>query len=110
MYRVAFDEKVLAEMVRRLVEALDPDRIVLFGSRARGDQQPDSDVDLLIVKASNGSTDQWDVRAYEALTGLGIPTDILCYTTQEVEDWAPVRNHVISRALREGQVLYERRH
>ena len=52
MYQVVVDEAVLAEVVRRLVEAVDPDKIILFGSRARGDYRPDSDLDLLVIKAS----------------------------------------------------------
>lgn len=50
MYHVLVDETVLSEIVRRLVKAIDPDKIVLFGSRARGDFRGQSDVDLLIVK------------------------------------------------------------
>ena len=109
MYQVVVNEAVLAEVVRRLVDAVDPDRIILFGSRARGNSRPDSDVDLMIVKASNDPSHRRVIPAYEALSGLGVPKDILWYTPQEVEDWAGVRNHVISRALREGKVLYEKR-
>lgn len=109
MYRVTVDQAVLDEIVRRLVEAVDPDRIILFGSRARGDPRPDSDVDLLIVKDSPEPPGRRDVRAYRALMGIGVPKDVLWYTRQEVEEWAGVRNHVVSRALREGKVLYERR-
>ena len=50
MREIVIDDKVLNEIVRRLVEAVDPDRIILFGSRARGDARPDSDIDLLIIK------------------------------------------------------------
>ena len=46
------NESTMREIVRRLVQALDPDRIVLFGSRARGEASPESDIDLLIVKSS----------------------------------------------------------
>lgn len=106
MYRVMVDQAVLDEVVWRLVEAVDPDRIILFGSRARGDARPDSDVDLLIVKDSEESPGRRIVRAYRALMGLGIPKDVLWYTPQEVEDWAEARSHVVSRALREGRVLY----
>ena len=108
MYSVTVDKAVLDEIVRCLVEAVDPDRIILFGSRARGDSRPGSDVDLLIVKDSVERPGRREVRAYQALRGMGFPKDILWYTPQEIEDWAGVRNHVISRALREGRVLYEK--
>jgi len=108
MYRVTVDETVLGEIVRRLVEAVDPDRIILFGSRARGDARPDSDVDLLVVKDSQEGLGPRIVRAHSALMETGIPADVLWYTPQEVQGWADVRSHVVSRALREGRVLYEK--
>ncbi len=109
MYQVDSGETVLAEIVRRLVEAVDPDRIVLFGSRARGDSRPDSDLDLLIVKDSAEPRHRRVVPAYRALRGLGIPKDIVWYTPQELADWAGVVNHLVRRALNEGRVLYEKR-
>lgn len=109
MSRAVVDETILAEIVRRLVEAVDPDRIILFGSRARGEERPDSDVDLMIVKASDDSSHRRVIPAYQALGGLGVSKDVVWYTPEEVNDWAGVRNHIISRALREGRVLYEKR-
>jgi len=109
MYQVKADETVLAEIVHRLVEAVDPDRIVLFGSRARGDSRPDSDLDLLIVKDSVEPRHRRVVPAYRALRGLGVPKDIVWYTPQELADWAGVVNHLVWRALNEGRLLYEKR-
>ena len=108
MYQVDLDEAVLADIVRRLVEAVDPDRIILFGSRARGDNRPDSDVDLLLIKPSSDPPHRRAIPAYQAMAGLLVPTEILWRTPEEVEDWSQVRNHVIARALREGRVLYEK--
>ena len=99
----------LDEVVRRLVAELDPDRIIMFGSRARGDHRPDSDLDLLLVKDSSEPRHRRVIRAYRALRGLGIPKDILWYTPDEVADWAGVVNHVISHALKDGRTLYEKR-
>lgn len=109
MYQVVVDETLLAEIVRRLVAAVEPDKIILFGSRARGDSRPGSDVDLLIVKDSTEKPHRRPIPAYESLGGLGISKDILWYTPEEVRKWARARNHVVARALREGRVLYERR-
>ncbi len=109
MYQVIVDEPLLQEMVRRLVEAIDPDRIILFGSRARGDARPDSDVDLLVIKDSTEPPHRRSIPAYRALGRIPAPTDILWRTRQEVEDWAEVRNYVTTRAIREGRVLYEKR-
>ncbi len=109
MYRVNVDEAVLAEIVQRLVVAVDPDRIILFGSRARGDYRPDSDVDLLLIKPSAEPPHRRVMPAYQAMAGLLVPTEILWRTPEEVEEWSQARNHFIARALREGRVLYERK-
>ena len=102
------DEEALQDIVTRLVRAIDPDRIVLFGSRSRGESRPDSDFDLLIVKQSDEPPNRRVVAAYRALSGLGIPRDILWHTPEEIADWAAVPNYVTTRAIREGKLLYER--
>jgi len=109
MYQVVVDEAKLEDIVRRLVEAIDPDKIVLFGSRARGDFHGQSDVDLLIVKSSDQPRHRRAGCAYRALSGIGVPTDILWYTPEEVDEWSEVKYHVATRATREGRVLYEKK-
>ena len=99
-------------MVRAIVSAIDPDQIILFGSRARGTDRANSDVDLLIVHSKPFSADssrhKVTVRAYQALSGMGVAKDILVYSRPEIEYWRDSLNHVVARALREGRVLYER--
>ena len=109
MYQVVVDEAKLEEIVRRLVEAVDPDKIILFGSRGRGDFHSQSDVDLLIVKASDLPHHRRAGLAHRALTGIGVPKDILWYTPEEVDEWSEVKYHVATRATREGRVLYEKK-
>lgn len=105
-------DAVVDQMVRAIVEAIDPEQVILFGSRARGTNRANSDVDLLIVHSEQfgGGTSRHreTVRAYEALSGLGVAKDILVYSRPEVEYWRDSLNHVVARALREGRVLYER--
>lgn len=108
MYDVRVDSEVLGEIIRRLVAVADPERIILFGSRARAEWKPDSDLDLLLIKDFAGSPRELEARAYASLRGLAIPVDILCYTPDEAERRSKSPNHVIARALREGRVLYER--
>jgi predicted nucleotidyltransferase len=79
MYTVVVDEDLLKAIVKRLVDAADPERIVLFGSRARGDHQSDSDLDLLIVADSAEPPHRRAVRAYHALRGLGVPEGRVLY-------------------------------
>lgn len=109
MSPIRVDDNLLREMVRRLVAAIDPERIILFGSRARGEERSDSDVDLLLIKNSEEPPHRRVVQAYRALAGLGVPKDILWRTPWEIEEWSLVRNYVTTRAIREGRVLYEKR-
>ncbi len=108
MFRVLVDEEVLAEIVDRLVRAVDPDRIILFGSRARGEVKADSDVDLLLIKSSDEPAHRREIPAYRALGEIAVPVDILWFTPEEVEEWSAVKYHVTAKALREGRVLYEK--
>jgi type I restriction enzyme S subunit len=103
----ALEEGTLRAIVRRVVESVQPERIVLFGSAARGEMGPDSDVDLLVVKACP------DRRAVartirEALMGVapGLPKDIIVVTPEDVERDRDTIGYIIRPALREGRVLY----
>ena len=101
-------EEKIAEMVRRIVEAVDPDKIILFGSHARGEAREDSDVDLLVVATTDQPLGNRMRPIYRALRGMTAPRDVLWYTPQEVEKWQGGLVHVVARALREGRVLYAR--
>ena len=110
MARVTDD--LLERMVQAIVAEVDPEQVILFGSRARGDARADSDVDLVVVVAEpfgkTRSRYQEAVRLYKVLAGSGVPKDILVYSRDDVEYWRDSLNHVLARALREGRVLYER--
>ena len=109
---VPVTEELLQHAVRTILKEVDPDMIILFGSHARGDARPDSDLDLLVVESEAFGKERSQrseaVRLYRALRGLGVPKDILVFTKAEVEYWRDSLNHVVARALREGRVLYER--
>jgi uncharacterized protein len=101
-------EHVLSEVVARIRETVHPDRLVLFGSRARGDAGPHSDFDLLIVAPSEVPRWRRTPPVYRLLAGLGVAKDLVWWTPAEVEEWRGVRSHFINRVLREGRVLYEK--
>ena len=99
-------------MIRTIVDEVDPEQVVLFGSRARGDARPDSDVDLLVIESEpfgNGRSSHTEtVRLNRTLAATPVARDILVYSRDEIEKWRGSLNHVAARALREGRVLYTR--
>ncbi len=100
---------VLDEIVRRIVEVAHPDRVVLFGSRARGDATEDSDYDILVVAPTEEKTWRRAVPIHMALGGVPVGCDIIWRTAQEIDEWRNVRSHLLTTAMREGRVLYDAR-
>ena len=105
---VAEVDAVLIEAVAHMVAAGDPLRIVLFGSRARGDARPDSDYDFLVIEDSALPRYRRAAKYRRALTGLLPSKDILVWTPGEAAEWSTVPQALVTTALDEGVVLYER--
>jgi uncharacterized protein len=105
-------EEVLSDMVQAIVREVDPERIYLFGSRARGEARQDSDVDLLIIVSEpfgpEHSRFQEINRVYRALSSFRVPNDVLLYSSDEFAKWSQSLNHVLGRCSREGKLLYAR--
>ena len=105
-------EELVTDVVNATVSAVDPEKIILFGSRARGDSQPDSDIDLLVVErepfSPKRSRQEELRRIRRALWRIRTPIDVLVYSRDEIDEWWNSPNHLIGRALREGVTLYER--
>jgi predicted nucleotidyltransferase len=101
-------EDKIAEMVRRIVEHFRPEKVILFGSHARGTAGPDSDVDLLVVMKFSGSQREQRLAIRSVLSGIGMAKDVVVVTPAEVERYRDVVGTIIRPALREGRVLYER--
>ncbi len=100
--------ETLEEVVRRILAVGSPLRIVLFGSRARGEARPGSDLDLLIVEESSLPRYKRAARYLRALVGAFPAKDVLVWTPQEIEAWSRVPNAFVTTALREGKTLYAR--
>ena len=104
-------DALLGRMVQAIVDEVDPEQVILFGSRGRGDEGESSDVDLIVVEAEpfgpGRSRHKELVRLYHALAGFRVPADVLVYSHDDVAYWRDSLNHVLVRALREGKVLYE---
>ncbi len=105
-------DTLLDRVVKVIVDEADPEQIILFGSRARGDATESSDIDLVVVESApfkGGRNRRAETaRLYRAFAFFDTPTDLLVYSRDEVEYWRDSLNHVLARALREGRLLYER--
>lgn len=103
---------VLDKIVKALVEALDPDRIILFGSWARGDQRPDSDFDIFVQVPAGTDAGQAATRAYVAIgplySELRRGVDIVVKDRAFVERYGDLVGCIVRAVKREGKVLYER--
>jgi len=98
----------IAEMVRRIVQRFHPERIILFGSYARGTAGPHSDVDLLIVMQPQGSKRRRAVEIHGLLAGMGVPKDVIVVTPEEFEAYRDAPGTVIRTAWQEGKILHDR--
>ena len=100
-------EPVVAEIVRRLVPALEPERIYLFGSRARGDATEDSDYDIMVVVRERvGAGPAMEIEAQRALAGLGVPKDVVVMTRTRFDWLRGARASLPATVEREGRLLY----
>ncbi len=97
---------ILREIVRRIVNVAHPERIILFGSAARGEMTPDSDVDLLVVKSGITHRGQLTEEIYMNLIGVGQAVDVIVVTPEDIERYRDAVGLIIGPALREGRELY----
>jgi predicted nucleotidyltransferase len=97
--------ELIDEAARRIVAAAPGARVILFGSQARGEAGPDSDVDLLVVEPHVGDRLGEIVRLQRVLAPLRLPADVVVVSEAHVQEWGDVRNTMLHDALREGRVL-----
>jgi predicted nucleotidyltransferase len=101
-------ERAIQKMVRRIVHQFRPNRVILFGSHARGNAGPDSDVDLLVVMPVHGPKHKKQVQIRLALHDIHVPTDIIVTTPEEFEWRKEIPGTIEYPAVKEGKVLYAR--
>ncbi|GBC78131.1 hypothetical protein HRbin08_01617 [bacterium HR08] len=101
-------EDVVQVMVERIVRQFRPVRIILFGSRARGEAGRWSDVDLLVVLPEVRDKRQAMVEILRALSDLPVCKDVVVTTPEEIARRGHLMGDILRAALREGKVIYQR--
>jgi predicted nucleotidyltransferase len=101
-------QEKIDELVSRIVERFRPEKIILFGSHARGTAGQDSDADILVVMPVKGSKRKKATEIDVALVGIDLPVDVIVVTPEELERNKNQIGTIIYPALKEGKVLYEK--
>ena len=96
----------LNQLVHKIVEAVHPLRIILFGSASRGQMSPDSDVDVLVVMPDGTHRRRTAQHLYQCMIGMCIPVDIVVATPTDLEKHKNTVGLIYRNALREGRELY----
>ena len=104
------DDKLLREIVRRIVPAINPKKIILFGSWAYGKPHEGSDLDILVIveKLTTSSRRKERIKIRTLLQDIMIPQDIIVATIEDIEEWKNVPQAFITSIIRKGRVIYER--
>ena len=98
----------IADIVTKIVSGYNPEKIILFGSYASGKPTEDSDLDLMVIKATDLSRPQRTVQVRKMLYGAMVPIDLLVYTPQEIAESKDNIFSFVSEVLNTGKTLYER--
>ena len=99
-------QEILEDIINRIVETVRPEKIILFGSAARGEMGPNSDVDLLIIR-KGGHSRKLVGQIYRRLHGVGAAVDAVMVSPADVERYKDSHALVIKPALAEGRVVYD---
>lgn len=99
-------EKILKQILQRILAVVQPSRVFLFGSAARGEMRADSDLDLLVVVPSGCHRRRTAQMIYRNLVGVGFAADIVVVTDDDVERYRNDLDMVIKPAMDEGRLLY----
>jgi uncharacterized protein len=106
--RVFKEMPFLIEIISRIIEVSQPEKIILFGSAARGEMGLHSDLDVLVVAGSGTHRRRLAQKIYRNMIGVGYPIDVIVVTPQDIEQYGNAIGLILEPALREGKTIYER--
>ena len=96
----------LEKLIDIIIEEIDPDKVILFGSRARGDERTSSDYDIMIIKENLNNGRALLKKVYLSLSGIGAPVDLIIIDAKKLMENIDDPFMIYGEALREGRVLY----
>lgn len=106
MITPVFDETLQKELIERILAVVQPVRVILFGSAARGSMGPNSDVDVLVVVPEGLRRSEIARKIYRRLIGYGLPVDVIVATEDDIDRYGQNKSLVYYPALREGRDIY----
>ena len=101
-------EKMISEMVSKIVDNFDPEKVILFGSMVWGKPKEWSDIDILVIMKYRGSSPKIAAKISTLAKPKLVPIDILVRTPQEIEKRVKIGDYFIKRILKGGKVLYDK--
>jgi predicted nucleotidyltransferase len=101
------DENIIKHIVREILRVAHPERVILFGSAAKGPMSPDSDVDLLVIEKSVANVREQTVKIRGALRSFRMPVDVIVMTSERFEETKNVIGGIAYPANKYGKVIYE---
>ncbi|GAB4450360.1 MAG: nucleotidyltransferase domain-containing protein [Anaerolineales bacterium] len=105
--RYSVNNKILRDVTRRIVASVNPRRVLLFGSAARGEMKSESDLDVLVIMRAPVHRRRTAQKIYRNLHGAGIAVDVVVATDQDIKQYGQKPGTVLNLALQEGLVLYD---
>jgi predicted nucleotidyltransferase len=104
---MTLNDKLIAQVVERILKVVDPDRIILFGSAATDTMSRDSDIDLLVIERGLRNEREESIRLRKALCDIDIPVDVFAMTSERFEETKGVIGGLAYPANKYGKVIYE---
>jgi predicted nucleotidyltransferase len=101
-------EERLKEIIRRVVEEIDPNKIILFGSRAKGENKNGSDYDICVLKKGVKHRRKMAQRIYRKLFGIGVSVDVIVETPERFDELKNKWFLIYSEIAKFGRVAYEK--